>query len=247
MKKLVIGIAGNIWIMEDGMFPGIYRSYVNHEYVESICNSGGVPIIIPMQEDGEGIQRILSQLDGLVLSGGYDIDPFLYEEEPSVKQGFTLREIDAFYIALIQEAKRIQLPVLGICKGHQALNVAFKGTLYQDLETQKTDVFQHDQKAPRENGTHRIAIQEGSLLSSWIGTDAIVNSYHHQAVKDVADGFTVVARAKDGVIEAIEKKEDGIMIGVQWHPEMMAKKHPQMKKLFAGFLELCKKGANVHE
>lgn len=242
MEKPLIGIAGNILIMEGGMFPGLYRSYVNHDYIISIEKSGGIPVILPVNSEGDELAKILSRLDGIVLSGGSDIDPLLYGEEPLPRQGFVFKDVDEFYIKLIHKAAQVHLPILGICKGIQAMNVAYGGTLYQDLEVQKGDVYKHTQQTPREIPTHSISVKKGSYLSS-LGETILVNSFHHQAIKDVAPGFEVTAYAKDGVIEAIERTNDGFMLGVQWHPEMMASHDDEiMRKLFTGFIEVCQKG-----
>lgn len=240
MRKPIIGIAANILIMEGGTLPGIYRAYVNNDYVESIEMGGGIPVLLPVltyQEDGA---RFLEQVDGLVLSGGYDVAPDLYGEQPTPVQGFTMRQVDTQYLQLIKEADKLQKPVLGICKGTQMMNVAFGGTLYQDLESQLSGALQHVQKAPRGEATHMIDTEDGSFIQSITGKRGWVNSFHHQAIKDVADGFDVTARADDGVVECIERQKGSFMCGVQWHPEMMVKyKNERMIHLFQQFISKC--------
>lgn len=238
MRKPIIAIAGNLWINEGGMFPGMHRCYVNQDYIDAIQNAGGIPFICPIQGEQKDYASLLAQVDGIVLSGGYDIDPHSYGEEPSPKLGFTFKEIDAFYMALILEAKRLGLPVLGICKGMQALNVAYGGTLYQDIQSERKDVLKHEQAALRSCGTHTIQVEENSQLAKWIGETALVNSYHHQAVKQVAKDFVTVAASKDGIIEAIEHVGEPWMLGVQFHPEMMAQDE-KMRQIFAGFIKQC--------
>lgn len=247
MGKPMIGIAGNILIMEGGMFPGLYRSYVNHDYVKSIEKSGGIPVILPVNNDADELASILSRLDGIVLSGGSDIDPLLYGEDPLPKLGFVFKEVDTFYDTLIHKAAQLHVPIFGICKGIQAINVAFGGTLYQDLEAQKGNVYKHTQQTPREIPSHRITIKKDSYLS-FLGERILVNSFHHQAIKEVAPGFKVSAHAADGVVEAIESMEEGFILGVQWHPEMMASHDDQsMLKLFEKFNTICQKGSDDDE
>ena len=130
MKKPLIGIAGNILVMETGSMPGLMRDYVNHDYSVSVIRAGGIPIIIPPLSDREDILSVLQHIDGLILSGGYDIAPDLYGEEPQLGLGFTMRIVDLFYIEMIQEALAMRLPMLGICKGMQAMKEKYEKGIY---------------------------------------------------------------------------------------------------------------------
>ncbi len=190
-------------------------------YINSIKRAGGVPLVIPMTTCEEQLSAILATVDAVVMTGGEDVCPSYYGEEPLRAQGEIVPERDEFDYKLIRMAVDKGLPLLGICRGEQVLNVAFGGTLYQDIPSQKRDSYiKHSQKAPREYGTHSITIEKGSLLEKLLKTNkTYVNSFHHQAVKDVAPGFKATAHSADGVVEAIEMVGNNTVWGVQFHPE----------------------------
>ncbi|MFA6770376.1 MAG: gamma-glutamyl-gamma-aminobutyrate hydrolase family protein, partial [Bacteroidales bacterium] len=191
-------------------------------YVESVIRAGGVPLVLPINHDPELLAAMLDRIDAVIMTGGEDIDPLKwYGEQPVNAMGSIVPERDAFDIALIRMAVERNMPLLGICRGHQLLNVAFGGTLYQDIPSQvKGSRVKHNQRAPRYYGTHSINIEKGSLLNLQTGLEQVaVNSYHHQAVKDLAPGFKATAYSEDGVIEAIEKEGSSRISGVQFHPE----------------------------
>lgn len=201
---------------------------VPNTYILAVQRAGGIPVILPVTDNPQVIQRMIESIDGLILTGGEDIDPLKwFGEEPVPAMGGIVPVRDFFDIHLVRAAVARGIPVLGICRGEQVINVAFGGTLYQDIPSQakSKNPVKHRQSAPREYGTHSISIKKDSRLYEILGADVAgsgklrVNSYHHQAVKDVAPGFVVSAYAKDGIVEAIEMKNDPRVIGVQFHPE----------------------------
>jgi len=237
MKKPIIGISGSIIIMEGGRFPGYRRSYVNEDYVRSVSQAGGVPYILPMIEDEKLIEAQVESIDALVLSGGHDVDPMNYGEEPLQKLGLTLPERDSYDSKLIEYAMKRGIPILGICRGMQIMNVHLGGTLYQDLDYIEGCSVKHDQYRYPELATHKVYVTEGSKLSSVFNKEVMTNSFHHLAVKEVASDLKVVAQSSDGLVEGFEHGSYPYLVGVQWHPEMMAAKgHEQMKALFASLI-----------
>ena len=238
MRRPIIGITGSIDILSGDPLPGLGRDYVYRDYAESIIMTGGLPVIIP-QIPEDMIPQAIAGIDGLVLSGGYDIAPDLYGEDPHRGIGYVMRSIDVFYMSIIGKALDASLPILGICKGLQALNVALGGTLYQDMEESGSPLA-HEQRAQRGFPSHAVSILEGTLLHSILGGRQMVNSFHHQAIKDLAPGLVASAHASDGIIEAVEMPDRPVM-AVQWHPEMMARAggSETMLKIFKHFVDAC--------
>ena len=219
----VIGITGNYTEQACKLAEGYYKSVVA---------AGGVPVIIPPVSDPDVILNTLCRLDGLILSGGGDHNPLWVGEQPSPKLGDVCGERDLPELLITQLAYNRQLPILGICRGIQTLAVALGGHVAQDIGD--IQEVKHSQSADRTTPTHTVTIeqdstlyrlyQESSLPSSFEGTGGrlFVNSFHHQAVSDAGPKFRVVARATDGIIEAIESAEHKSILGVQWHPECLA-------------------------
>lgn len=241
MTKMKIGLLGNFEQMDtNDVFIGTKRAYVNQDYVDSISLAGGIPIILPVISDLDDVSDMLSGLDGVIVTGGADMDPLLYGEQVLPSCGMCDTGTDRFFLAVIHSCDVLSIPVFGICKGLQAINVTYGGTLYQDIPSQYPHAIQHDQKRPREQATHAISIQQDSFLAGVLGKEAMVNSWHHQSVKDAADGFHVTAKASDGIVEGMEKDDGTFMCGVQFHPEMMtACGNKQMLSLFKAFLHVC--------
>jgi microsomal dipeptidase-like Zn-dependent dipeptidase/gamma-glutamyl-gamma-aminobutyrate hydrolase PuuD len=199
-------------------------SCISNAYVNAVIKAGGSPILIPLTNDKQVLNTILSQIDGLILSGGGDIYAPLFNEElhPAV-ESYDL-ERDNYDILLTKMAAERQIPILGICRGHQVINVAFGGNLIQDIPSQiPKSKINHSQSEERAIGTHSVSIKTNSTLHKILKADNVfVNSFHHQSNNRVADGFKAVAFSEDGVNEGIESTENKSIIGVQWHPENMA-------------------------
>lgn len=241
MKKPIIGISGSLIIDNGGMFPGYKRAYVNDDYVQAVIKAGGIPFIIPFSEDKLVVEMSAQHIDGLILSGGHDVSPLNYNEEPDGKLGEVFPERDEFDFQLLAAAKKREIPVFGVCRGFQIINVAHGGTLYQDLSCREEKCIKHSQGHSPSLGTHSVKIEEDSRLASILGIDLRINSFHHQIIKEVAPSFKAVAHAADGVVEAIESNDGEPIFGTQWHPEMMAGTNSSMLDLFKYFIELAKK------
>ncbi|MGL4655270.1 MAG: gamma-glutamyl-gamma-aminobutyrate hydrolase family protein [Sarcina sp.] len=241
MKKKVIGITSNVVSDIDvPYFDHCKLIRVFSDYSDSVIKAGAIPIIIPFTTDKNVLNEYMDIIDGLIVTGGYDIDPLRYNEEPHEKlEGISL-ERDLYEFHLVEKAIEKNIPILGICRGHQLLNVVYGGTLYQDISLIKGANLKHRQQGLCHFPTHSISVKKGTKLFEVLGDKAMVNSFHHLAVKDVASGFVISATSKDGVVEAIEKVDGNFVMGVQWHPECLTKNSEDMLKLFAYFIEKCK-------
>lgn len=235
MKKPFIGITCDYdWERQ--------RAQLYHGYYSAISHVGGLPFLIAYTHI-EDIPELLLQVDGILLTGGQDVDPIFFGETPHPKLGNINPIRDEFEIALCKEAMDRDIPILGICRGIQLMNIAMGGTIYQDLESQwqSGNLFKHSQQAPDWYGTHQVILEPGSKLWDIIGTESEwVNSFHHQAVWEPAPGFKVTGRGSDGVIEGIESLRHTFAIGVQWHPERMWQKGKEKLALFKGLVEAAR-------
>jgi putative glutamine amidotransferase len=243
-KKPLIGVSGSM--LASTKYLNYYFSYVSDYYIQAIAKAGGIPVIIPIVRDLSVIPDQIRGLDGLIMSGGADINPLKYQEEPTRTIGTIHPERDEFDYVLLRSALKNKIPILGICRGNQLLNVFHGGTLHQDIESAYTNASEHKQSGNHEFGTHTVLIEKGSWLSNVLGKDEIiVNSLHHQAVKDLAPGFKITATSKDGVVEGIERKKGSFCVGVQWHPEMMHSRDSEMLKLCNAFVKVCQDDMNI--
>ncbi len=223
--------------------PGHYTDFVFREYPRAVEFAGGIPILIPVMEDLEAARAVVSRIDGLFLTGGPDISPRLFGEEPKVGIREMDYDKDLMELELVREAERAGMPILGICRGIQLISVAFGGTLYQDIFTQVSDCLDHNQKAAKRVNTHTIKVTKTSKLFKIVGAETVwVNSNHHQAVKDLPPGFVTSAVANDGIVEGIERPDYPFLIGVQWHPEGTWAHDEVSRNIFAALVEAARRG-----
>lgn len=233
-----IGISAN---RKDGL------SCIAETYVQSVLAAGGAPVLIPVITDIKVLTTLIAGLDGLLMSGGGDINPLYLNEEPIPQLQDVDPYRDEFDLIVLRLAANRQIPIMGICRGHQLINVAFGGSLYQDIHSQNEHpLIKHSQTSAREFASHSVALEgkDTRLSALFRGVDTLlVNSFHHQAVRQAAPGFVATATAPDGINEAMEHPEKNIF-SVQWHPEAMAangdeamlglfKYHVEKARLFA--------------
>ncbi|WP_298614362.1 membrane dipeptidase [uncultured Odoribacter sp.] len=229
-------------------------STVKNDYTNSIIAGGGIPVILPVHTDLAILEEMFSSLDGLLLTGGGDINPLFYQEEPLPALGNLSALRDQYDLMLLKMAYDRQLPIFGICRGHQVINIFFGGTLYQDIYSQiNSPLLKHQQTAEGNQGTHYVEVAPGSKLKEILGQDKIlVNTFHHESNKDIAPGFRNTALSSDGILEASEPLSDTgpQILSVQWHPEKMAAANdPAMVNLFQYFVgqaQLYKKCKQIH-
>lgn len=239
MKKPLIGITCNYMIAEAKSSLGQERNFVSKDIIDAVIEAGGVPILIPIMNREEDILDIMDSISGIVLSGGHDINPIYYGEEPTRSIGFTYTPRDLFELFIVKAAIEKDMPMLGISRGQQIMTVAFGGKLYQDLGENEKTYINHMQTSSIYDIGHYVNIIKDSKLYKIFGTEKLlVNSFHHQAVKTVPSNFKVTAMSSDGIIEAMEHISKPIM-AVQWHPEIMIKKHPIMLKIYEEFIKWC--------
>jgi putative glutamine amidotransferase len=216
----------------------------NEAYVLALMRAGAAPVLLPQLTEHSRLRRLYDVLDGLLLPGAGDIDPARYGEARHEKCGPVSPELDEVELTLARWAVDDEKPLLAICRGIQVLNVALGGTLYQDIAAQIPGGEEHvkHRRGPRDFLAHPAAITPSSRLAGLLGATSLpVNSLHHQAVKDVAPGLAVVARAPDSLIEAAEVSEHPFAIGVQWHPEELVDRDPRSQKLFDALVVACRR------
>ncbi|GGA65902.1 gamma-glutamyl-gamma-aminobutyrate hydrolase family protein [Ornithinibacillus halotolerans] len=216
--------------------------YTNTDNVNAIIRSGGIPVLLPYYQSDNDILEIVSQIDGLYATGGYDIDPTIFGEEPHPDLGTIIPARDKFEIELMKKILEVDKPILGVCRGSQTLNIALGGDMFQDIYAQHSGkLLQHQQKAPTEHGSHFVTVSEGSLLHRITGKTSLrVNSRHHQANRKVNHPLRICAQASDGVIEAIESTDHRFVLGLQWHPENLLRGNDRNSiAIFKAFIDAC--------
>ncbi len=243
MKKYpVIGISGSVSKNERELS-------VSSCYTRALAQAGALPVVLSPHMDDELLSACLDTLDGVLLAGGNDVAPDCYGHDPIDELGEVNPLRDDFEFRLVRMAAQRDMPVFGICRGIQSMNVAMGGTLWQDIPSQYrtpegTKGIAHSQTRADHFTSHRVLIEKGSKLYSIIGKDEIrVNTFHHQAVRDAAPMLNIVAHASDGVNESIEHPELSFFLGVQWHPERYYDRDENAMVLFTAFTDAAKEYA----
>jgi putative glutamine amidotransferase len=235
MTAPLIGVSGVV-----RTWDGADRTGVNAAYVQALVAAGGVPLVLSPLLGASLATRALDGVDGLLLTGGEDVDPSWYGAAPSPLLSPPSRERDLFELALFAVARQRELPILGICRGIQLINVALGGTLYQDLPSERPDAVNHRVEGARDIRSHRIRLQPRSRAAKALGTTSLTaNSSHHQAIKDLAPGLLATGWTEDELVEAAETPADAPwLLAVQWHPEEMhADARAPERGLFAALVQ----------
>ncbi len=216
--------------------------FLAQRYYRAVERAGAIPLILPPLAAANAIQRSIKLLDGLIISGGgFDIHPSYYGERPMRQLGAIKARRTEFELELTAAALKNNLPILGICGGEQALNVALGGSLYQDIAAQVANARDHEQNDTTGHVGHRVQIPEGTYLRAVVKrASLLVNTTHHQAVKQLGKGLIVNAIADDGIIEGIESTRHAFVIGVQWHPEVLAPRSPGQRRIFDALIAACR-------
>ena len=233
MRQPLIGIT----CTQETPANSVTMERISVDYTRAIINAGGSPVIIPTDYPVDEVEALRGALDGILLTGGGDIDPIRYRGKSHPRLIYVSPARDELEIALAKIAVKTDWPLLGICRGVQVMNVMLHGTLYVNIPTQFNSKLDHN--TPYDQGrdliAHEVTIEAGSRLAAIIGKDSIpVNSFHHQAARDIAPGLKISARATDGVVEGLELPDHRFFIGVQWHPECIQAR-PEQQALFKAF------------
>lgn len=231
MRKPIVGVMP-LWDDEKDsiwMLPG---------YMDGISGAGAIPVIFPFTSDEAELAQLAEGCDGFLFTGGHDVSPRLYHEEPLEDLVSCCEKRDRMEAAVLKLAMEADKPVLGICRGIQFINAALGGTLYQDLPLQHPSETNHHGTAPYDRRVHDVEVFRGSPLHGCLGVDILpVNSYHHQGIRTLAKGLEVMAAAPDGIAEAVCKPDRRFLWAVQWHPEFSYRTDENSRKVFRAFVE----------
>ena len=209
-------------------------------YAEAILQTGGLPLFVANHDENLA-EDYIAKADGLLLSGGADIDPMHYQQTPHQQLGLIEEARDHIELALYRAAKKKGIPILGVCRGIQVINVAEGGTLFQHLPA-VSGTHQHGQRNIDGSLFHSLELTEGSLLAEAFGRSEVrTDSYHHQAIDQLGGNLRITARSRDGIIEAVEGTAKSFVLGVQWHPEMSFERYPEQIAPFRLFMDAVKK------
>lgn len=232
----LIALAGTIY-PENGIVYGLRNGYM-----QSVLAAGGTPFLLPIGASQDAILELLSTADGILLTGGADVDPTCYGEKRQPLCGKTWPERDALDRLMVEHALATHKPILGICRGMQALNVFTGGTLVQDIESTISTTTHHSQKEDYRFTTHRVRTESSRFFESLVGASEIaVNSHHHQCVDRPGKGVRIIARSvEDNVPEAMVVETEPFALGIQWHPEMLSVEHPEALAIFKAFVSACR-------
>lgn len=225
------------------MDAGKDQFYLRKQYSEALFNAGATPVLLPLIAERDYARELVAGTDGILISGSNsDVDPHRYGQEPHPRIGSIVNRRDQTDLFLLEEVFRAGKPLLGICFGIQILNVYLGGTLWQDVESQVKRAVKHEQTATEDYRSHTIRIKPKSLLHRLAQqTQTRVNSFHHQAIRQLAPALTPVARAPDGIVEAVEMRQKRqFVLGVQWHPEIGWESDPLSQRIFSAFVGAAK-------
>lgn len=234
MERPMIGVVPLVDIGRDSywMLPG---------YMEGLISADAIPVMLPLTSEPELLEQIVEKFDGFLFTGGQDISPAIYGEEALPVCGECCGKRDEMELALLKLAWKQNKSILGICRGIQLLNVGLGGTLYQDLPSQKSSEVEHHQSPPYDEPVHRVQIVENSPLHRLLNQSELsVNSYHHQAVRQLAPGLCAMAYSTDGLVEAVYAPEKNYIWAFQWHPEFSFQKDTHSRKIFRSFVNSMK-------
>lgn len=244
--KPLIGVSSNL-VEDDNFFisqglaaRGQNFAAVANDYTDAVFAAGGIPVIIPPTDDEEYLKEVLKRLDGIVLTGGNDLDPALFGERPSSKLGMVIEVRDSSDLFIARYALEKQIPILGICRGLQIINVALGGKLIIDIPSE--GYLDHTiVSIAKYKEVHSVKLERNSKIYDAYGKEEIrVNSLHHQGIKELGNGLRCIGWSEDGICEAVELEGNQFVLGTQWHPEMMYSKNEVHLEVFKLFIKACK-------